>query len=207
MNVAMSLCVILLNWHQENLTLKTLAQIRNWNTVNAKIIVCDNESTAQSSGALKKYLSDEELICSTVNLGYGGGINLGLAQALASENEYVLLLNTDAKISEKDVTGMIGKMNADFDISILGPVIVAGDGETRKYLVGGRDIAKYSSTKIAVKPEDIEAINGYPLRDVDYVSGTVFLARRELFEEIGLLDEQYFFSIHSSGSNPPTSGG
>ena len=35
---------------------------------------------------------------------------------------------------------------------------------------------------------------GYPLNDVDYVPGTVFLARRSVFEQIGLLDEEFFFS-------------
>ena len=35
---------------------------------------------------------------------------------------------------------------------------------------------------------------GYPLKDVDYVPGAVLLARRSLFDRIGLLDEQFFFS-------------
>ena len=38
------------------------------------------------------------------------------------------------------------------------------------------------------------ALPGYPLQPVDYVPGTVFLARRIVFEQVGLLDEQYFFS-------------
>jgi hypothetical protein len=32
------------------------------------------------------------------------------------------------------------------------------------------------------------------LSDVEYVPGTVFLARSSIFKEIGLLDEDYFFS-------------
>ena len=47
---------------------------------------------------------------------------------------------------------------------------------------------------IEARPEDLSTIPGYPLHDVDYVSGTVFLARSSAFEQIGLLDEQYFFS-------------
>jgi len=37
-------------------------------------------------------------------------------------------------------------------------------------------------------------MRGYPLHDVDYVSGAVFLTRRVLFQEIGFLDERFFFS-------------
>ena len=35
---------------------------------------------------------------------------------------------------------------------------------------------------------------GYPLYDVEYVPGTVLLARSSIFKEVGLLDEDYFFS-------------
>jgi GT2 family glycosyltransferase len=37
-------------------------------------------------------------------------------------------------------------------------------------------------------------VSGYPLADVDYVPGTIFLARRGAFEQIGDLDVDFFFS-------------
>ena len=60
--------------------------------------------------------------------------------------------------------------------------------------MGGRDIALHPLTRIAVSPGALSALPGYPLQPVDYVPGTVFLARRTVFEQVGLLDEQYFFS-------------
>jgi GT2 family glycosyltransferase len=41
---------------------------------------------------------------------------------------------------------------------------------------------------------EVKSLPGYPLHEVDYVSGTVFLARAGALQEIGLLDEDYFFS-------------
>ena len=45
-----------------------------------------------------------------------------------------------------------------------------------------------------MSPDDTEILPDYPVHAVEYVSGTVFLARSSVFKEIGLLDEEYFFS-------------
>ena len=61
-------------------------------------------------------------------------------------------------------------------------------------LVGGRDIARHSFTRITMSPDDTKILPEYPIHAVDYVSGTVFLARSSVFKEIGLLDEEYFLT-------------
>jgi GT2 family glycosyltransferase len=43
-----------------------------------------------------------------------------------------------------------------------------------------------------MSPDDTKILPEYPIHAVDYVSGTVFLARSSVFKEIGLLDEEYF---------------
>ncbi len=72
-------------------------------------------------------------------------------------------------------------------------IVEEHNGSRRRY-IGGRDIARHALTKIVAIGEDLSAIEGYPLHKVDYVSGTVFLARARVFEDVGLLDERYFFS-------------
>ncbi len=76
----------------------------------------------------------------------------------------------------------------------MGPLIhETRDGRVH-LLVGGRDIARYPSTRTAIAPSDLKRLPDYPLHAVDYVSGTVFLARASVFTETGLLDEEFFFS-------------
>lgn len=190
----MTLTVILVNWRTEQQTLRCVAAVRGWKLIQPDVIVIDNESSHTSSSLLAAKLAPDELIRSVVNLGYGGGNNLGIERVLAGTQSYILLLNTDAEITEEDVSGLLTRMEANQDISVLGPVINEDqDGQT-DCLIGGRDIAQYSSTRIAADPASLKTVPGYPLHEVDYVSGTVFLARREVFEQVGLLDEQYFFS-------------
>ena len=190
----MSLAVILINWRHEQQTLRCARTVTGWQALKPRLIVVDNESTEATSRALSAALLADSLICSAVNLGYGGGNNLGIKRALAAEIKYVLLLNTDAHISPEGVSQLLERLETHPQISIVGPVIHEGDDGPTQRLVGGRDIVRYSSTRMAVPAGDVKNLPGYPIHEVDYVSGTVFLARASLFMEIGLLDEEYFFS-------------
>lgn len=58
----------------------------------------------------------------------------------------------------------------------------------------GKDIAQKVAPRETANPAHLATVPGYPLIEVAYVPGVVLLARRGLFETIGLLDEQYFFS-------------
>jgi GT2 family glycosyltransferase len=190
----MSLVVVLINWQVEEQTLQCVRTLRSWQTLKPEILVVDNQSTKASSEELHQELTAEELISSPVNRGYGGGNNLGIERALGNKNDYILLLNTDAEISESGVVRLLERLKTYPDISILGPVIFERQENHMRCLIGGRDIARHQNTRIVAEPNGLGAVVGYPLYEVDYVLGTVFLTRGVLFDQIGLLDERYFFS-------------
>jgi GT2 family glycosyltransferase len=190
----MSLAIILLNWRNAQQTLRCVHSISEWAELRPQLYVIDNESTAATSAALAPALIPDSLICSPVNLGYAGGNNLGIQRAMAHECEYVLLLNSDAEIAEATVQRSLATLKANPQISILGPLIKETCDGRARLLAGGRDIARYRFTRSAVRPEELRSLAGYTLYEVDYVSGTVFMARASVFKEIGLLDEEYFFS-------------
>jgi GT2 family glycosyltransferase len=189
----MSLAVILLNWHNERQTLLCARTIAAWQELSPHLYVVDNESTQATSRTLADALVSADLICSPLNLGYAGGNNLGVRRALAT-HRYILLLNSDVDISEAAAIWLLERLEANPQISILGPLIHETRDGRAHLLVGGRDIARYPSTRTAIAPSELKKLPGYPLRPVDYVSGTVFLARAGVFAETGLLDEEYFFS-------------
>jgi GT2 family glycosyltransferase len=129
-----------------------------------------------------------------VNLGYGGGNNLGISRALDEGVEYVLLLNTDADITADSVGRLLELLDTQPEISIIGPVIEEGDDLATQHLVGGRDIARHAFTRNAALHGDVRKLSNDLAHPVDHVSGAIFLVRTSVLKEIGLLDEQYFFS-------------
>src|SRR5689334_15616680 len=119
----MSLAIILVNWRNEQQTLQCVYSISRWPELKPRLYVVDNESTAATSAALAVALSPESLICSALNLGYGGGNNLGIRHALAQGCEYILLLNSDVEIAEGAVQRLLATLKTNPQISILGPLI------------------------------------------------------------------------------------
>jgi GT2 family glycosyltransferase len=192
-HLLMSLAVVLLNWHQEQQTLRCARAVTSWQVLKPYLIVVDNETTEATRTLLSASLSVSNVIFSGANLGYGGGNNLGIESALRMGLKYVLLLNTDAEISPAAVSRLIDRLEMNPEISILGPIIEEPERGGTRHFVGGRDIARHVSTRIVAPPHK-SAQQRKDVQEVDYVPGTVFLARTSVFKEIGLLDQEYFFS-------------
>ncbi len=186
----MSLAVILVNWRNERETVRCANALKSWRQPKPQLIVVDNESTQRTREALSSALAATAVISSPENLGYGGGNNLGIRDALAAGCEYILLLNSDAELPEESASRLLNRLQSDPSICILGPAIREGQNAD-ELLIGGRDIVRHPLSRMKI---GASVKSRSPLRRVDYVPGTVFLARAALFRDIGLLDEQYFFS-------------
>lgn len=187
----MHLTIVLVNWRNSDQTIRCARSIRQWQGLKPAIVIVDNETTGTSLSALEAAQVADKLIPSTTNRVYGGGNNLGLAAAVRNDEAAVMLLNTDAEISEAAVAQLLNRLEADRRLSIVGPVLVETGPNGTSHHAGGRDIAKHPRTRIPFDPER----NKQPgLIPVDYVPGTVFMARASLLDDLGCLDEDYFFS-------------
>lgn len=180
------LAVIVINWNNASDTIHCLKSLASWEALRPDIYVVDNASTDDSLSRIEFRFPSLRTIRSKKNLGFAGGNNLGIRSALADGAREILLLNNDAEVGEASVLHMLGHLKARPDIAVIGPRIRTGDIVT----AGGRDIGHNPDTHIPWEP----AMGTDGLKNVAYVPGTVFLVRRESFEKVGMLDEDYFFS-------------
>lgn len=180
------LAIILINWNKAADTLHSLSMISQWSGLRADVIVVDNGSSHEDLSLLRRAGPPFHLIINTTNLGYAGGNNSGITKALDEGFPYIMLLNSDATISEPCVKQLLELMKHSPDLGVLGPLLEEGG----KNYAGGRNIGIYSRTRIPYDSKNRDS----ELLYVDYVPGSVLLARREAFEKVGLLDEEFFFS-------------
>lgn len=117
----------------------------------------------------------------TYNVGYAGAINIILRRIL-KKYKYFLILNPDIEIKNNFVKPLLRNiMQNEADIS--GPVIYTKNGNIWGS-IGILDKKRYSATmlnKSSWKPNMI-----------DFVPGTAFLVKREVFEKVGMFEEKYF---------------
>ncbi len=154
-------------------------------------LVVDNNSNDKTVSRVKKY-NFVKLIKNKKNLGFSGGNNVGIKYALSKGADVVFLLNPDTVLPNnfyknfKDSTKSILKNP---DVGIVGPKIYDEDGKL--WSVGGQlDMQRYSGYLLGLGKDDAGQYNsGF---DLDYISGTAIFIKKEVFESIGFLTEDYF---------------
>jgi GT2 family glycosyltransferase len=117
------------------------------------------------------------------NLGFGGGVNVGLLHRRSDAGD-VLLLNPDAEITSVDVVRLVEYLHAHPGLACVGPRQVDGSGADEDR-VGWPFPTPWGAW--------VEAVGlGRLRRNVDFVIGSVLLIRAEALDEVGLFDERFF---------------
>jgi GT2 family glycosyltransferase len=130
---------------------------------------------------------DEEiplvLIQNDSNAGYSGGNNVGIRYALKKNADYIWLLNNDTVVTDSTLKELVYRMQSDENPGLVGAVIYHASEPSKIQAYGGGKIMKVLGLdRFAYSPGVI-----------DYVSGTSLFIKREIIEQVGLLDEKFFF--------------
>ena len=135
------------------------------------------------------------LVVPKLNLGYGRGVNRGVAAAPV--RRYLLVSNPDVVVHEGAVAALVAFLDQHPNVAIVGPQIVRPDGSIYP---SQRVFPNFWLAGLHALLAPLWPGNPFtrryrsPRKDgsVDWVSGAFFLARRDLFEEVGGFDERYF---------------
>ena len=122
--------VIVVSYDSAALLERTLARVAE-DSPEARIIVVDNYSTPAAREELVALASSRgwEAVLPETNTGFGGGMNLGAARAMADGAEILLLLNPDAIIERDSLVALARDAEAD-PLALVGPVIQDSAGAT-----------------------------------------------------------------------------
>lgn len=193
------LAVVVVNHNAGGYLSRCLATVlASTGDAEVEVVVVDNASSDGSAGAAREVFPQVQVIETGANRGFAAGVNVGIA---ATSAPFVFVLNPDAEIwegtlerfvklaRERPRAGAIGPMIRNTDGSIYPsgrrvPSVGVGVGHA---LLGSfwRDNPFSRRYRLAGWDRSTE-------REVDWISGSAFLVRREALEEIGLLDERFF---------------
>ncbi|MCB9076481.1 MAG: glycosyltransferase family 2 protein [Anaerolineaceae bacterium] len=183
-----TIAVVILNWNAADDTLNCLRLLTAFKHIRLQIWVVDNHSSDGSAGRIAAEYPHINLICSSTNLGYAAGNNRALVEILEQAIDLILLLNNDATIDETNLLRLVEAMHKYPEIGIVGPMMLDADQPQRLLNAGGQNPVLHLSSHLSYQAKHT------PLQLVDYIPGTVMLARRQVFLKTGLLDDAYFFS-------------
>lgn len=181
--------VVVLSWNSRGFIADCLESVR-LHEPSVRLYVVDNGSTDGSVRFLHDRFSDITLIENVDNLGFAGGSNVGIRRALADGCDYILLLNNDTIIDEPFVTKCVDLCRADASIGIIGPAIVQANDPDTVQCLGGNICLWTLAFRYRSAGEPY--VRRDELSDVGYVLGAAMLIKRQVLEQVGLLDPEYF---------------
>ena len=128
----MKLSIIIVSYNTKKLLRDCLESIKKsliQDKITAEIIIVDNNSTDGTREYLKKVKNNLKVIFNKENAGFAKGNNQGIKEA---RGKYVLLLNSDTVITEKDFFSQtIAFLEKNNQLGILGPKLLWENGQTQ----------------------------------------------------------------------------
>ncbi|URZ07195.1 glycosyltransferase family 2 protein [Clostridium felsineum] len=183
--------IIILNYNAYEDTIECIKSVEDIEYDNYEIVLVDNCSTDDSYMKLKEKLPSYNIIESEKNLGYANGNNIGIKYALKNDAEYICILNNDVVVEKDFLSRLVEKIQEKSDIGIVGSCICDYYKKDIIQGMGAHINLCFAAARRYFKGKnynDIEKKDIY----VDYLEGACFLVKREIFEKVGLIPENYF---------------
>ncbi|ELZ87910.1 glycosyltransferase family 2 protein [Haloferax volcanii] len=181
---------VILNWNDSERTLFCVESVRDCQYSNLDLIVVDNGSTDNSKQQLESQLRQENLIINEENLGFAGGMNCGISEALADGTDYIWILNNDIVIEDSGIVQqLVDVFESNDEVGIVSPLVRKHPMTEQVWFSRGE--VNFSNGDVGHSNIDISSINRELLQS-EYVPFCSPLIRSEIFDEIGLISEDYF---------------
>lgn len=199
--------IVIVNWNGIEDTKAALDSILKLDTSNISLetIVVDNGSSNNSVSILQKFYPWVHLIQTGKNLGFTGGNNVGMREAVKRSADFVWLLNNDTVV-HKNALSLVDTFD-DKKVGVAGSKIYFAKGhEYHKarytpnerghvfwYAGGLVDWANMYASHKGVDEVDTGQYN--TLQQTDFVTGCSMMIRRDVIDTIGYLDDRYYLYL------------
>lgn len=159
--------------------------------IDAEIIVIDNHSPDASCDMVKRLFPKVILIENKSNDGFSKGNNLGIKQA---QGDYLCILNPDTVVAEDTFEILLKFAQTIPDLGILGCKLIDGKGEFLPESKRSIPTPMVSIKKLfgCSKPYYANHLNPNQVGKVPVLVGAFMLIKRDVYNEVGGLDEDYF---------------
>lgn len=186
--------VVILNYKVRDLVLNCINSVKKSSWKDLEIVVVDNDSQDGIEEKVRT-ISDVTFVQTGKNLGYSGGNNRGIEEAIKNSADYILILNPDTEISPSSIENLVKAVRSD-EVGIAAPKILFGDKKTIWYAGGNLDIFNVLGSHRGVDEEDRGQYDKQ--EETDNATGGAILVKKEVFDRIGLFDERYFLYYEDS---------
>jgi GT2 family glycosyltransferase len=181
--------IVIVNWNGKRFLKGCLESVFAHGYNNIEVIFVDNGSTDGSVEFVREYFPQTVVLEIKENLGFAAGNNLGIEVA---RGEFIATLNNDTELADGFIEKLVEAAEGSGQrVGMWAPKILSMEERDIIDSVGGLLIYPDGLAKGRGRLEkDIGQYDGE--RDILMPSACAALYRKEMLEEIGLFDEDFF---------------
>ncbi len=204
-----SVSIIILTTNALSMTKEQLRDIEKLDTkgIDCECLVVDNGSGDGSQEELSEHTlpnMNYRFIESGANLGFAGGNNIGIKDALKRGFDYIILMNNDLILPKDIVEKLVEFMQRNSDVGIASPKIYFAKGyefhkdrykESDKGKVlwyAGGLIDRNNAYSAHRGVDEVDHGQYDKVEDTDFATGAAVIIKNDVFKKIGLLDASFF---------------
>lgn len=182
---------VILNTNRKEDTLACLESLSIQERPIDRILVLDNQSTDGSAQAIADRYPQVRVLDLAANKGYAGNNNVGISAALEEGADWLLILNEDVVLHPKAAGELLTAAISLPEVGFVGPMVYHFDEPEIIQSAGGMMTKNWLSAHRGQNQADQGQFAR--VEPVAWVSGCAFLVRRELIEDLGAIDERFFY--------------
>ena len=192
MAVVPKIAVIILNWNGRDDTLECVTSVSKIDYANFEVIVVDNGSTDGSVEALRERFPDVTLLETGKNLGFAGGNNLGIEEALRREAGFVLLLNNDARVHPGCCNAFVEAAQTIPDAGAFAGKICDFFDRGRIWFAGARWMSQDATFEFLGFNAQDNGKEHNEFLECDFLPGCFIFFKANVLKIVGFLDPRFF---------------
>jgi GT2 family glycosyltransferase len=156
------------------------------------VVVVDNQSGDGSTARLRLAFPELDVIEAGSNLGYGGGMNLGIRRLLELGFDAILLLTHECHLAPEALQALIQRMAENPRTGAVGPLLAYRSRPDVVFSAGGEIEGKaWRTSHVNEPPLAVEWADREP-REAQWLDGAAMLLRSDAIAGAGAFDESYF---------------
>ncbi len=182
---------VVLSWNGREDTLACLDTLGRQSRPPDHILVVDNGSQDGLEAPLRAAHPQVEYVFQPVNLGFAGGMNLGLRRALAAGADFILTPSNDTLLADRCLEKMLAALSERPRAAGAAPKIFLHEPPGIIYFNGGRFTwaTLRPSHPGELRPERLPSRTA--VREITFLNGCCPLYRAEALKQTGLYDESF----------------
>lgn len=191
-----SVAIILVNYNGYDDTVECVKSLLGITYKNYSIYIVDNCSADAEKIKKDAFLNENaRVMYSDENLGFSGGNNIAIRDAVDRGYDYIVLLNNDTTVEPRFLEELVKEAGTDKKIGIVTGKIYFYYKRENVWSAGGTYDRKTGLTVQFSGPDNGEFDSE---KEITFATGCLQMFPCEVVEKVGLMDEEFFLYSEDS---------